>query len=50
MDEIAWGWDCPKYEKYLKYVNNKIKDKQNYNFLQNELNKNLYSQSELKEH
>ena len=26
------GVGLSKYEKYLKYVNNKIKDKQNYNF------------------
>ncbi len=48
VSEIGWGWDCPKYVKYLNKINKKIKDKKNYNFLQNELNKNLYSPVRIK--
>ena len=48
VDEIAWGWDCEKYEKYLKSENKKIKNKKNFNYLQNELNKNLYNSARIK--
>jgi len=48
INGIAWGWDCIKYEKYLEKVNKKIKNKKNHNYLQNELNKNLYSPNRIK--
>jgi len=48
VKEIGWGWDCPKYEKYLTNVNRKINNKNNYNYLQNELNKNIYNQKRIK--
>jgi carbamoyltransferase len=48
VNEIAWGWDCEKYEKYLKNENKKIKNKKNFNYLQNELNKNLYNSARIR--
>ena len=48
VSEIGWGWDCPKYVKYLTKINKEIKDKKDYNFLQNELNKNLYNPIRIK--
>ena len=46
IDGIAWGWDCIKYEKYLKKVN--IKRKKDFSSLQNELNRNLYHPKRIK--
>ena len=40
INGIAWGWDCLKYEKYLKKVNKKRKE--DFSSLQNDLNRNIY--------
>ncbi len=48
VNEIAWGWDCDKYEKYLENENKKIKNKKNFNYLQNEMNKNLYNSKRIR--
>ena len=46
IDGIAWGWDCIKYEKYLKKI---IKTrKKDFNTLENDLNKNLYHPDRIK--